>query len=238
MVDRDLAAFHDAHMGGLARDAGTAMAGQLLDEGWTSGTVLDLGCRTGHASEALLAAGFDVVAADPSAPMLALAAKRAEGARLVESSVAGIKWPVGLVGLLTCDEALSRDLLIDLDETLEAVHGALRPGGVIMLDVAGPGRHGGAEGSLEVHDVKGAFATVASAEERLRVTRTTTLFTHTGRGSYRRRNATEELRLYPAEDVRAGLARAGFVAIKPIARYVEGGTAFGPARPAFVAARP
>lgn len=239
MYDRDLAEFHDAHAGELAREGASTMVAHLHAAGWTGGTVADLGCGGGIASRVLVDAGFDVVAVDPSPAMLAMTRERVPEATTVEATMASVALPGRLVGIVALGEALAYDLTIDLDETLEAFHAALRPGGVVLLDVPGPGRHGEEEESTLVQDRGGVFLSVQTTSERFRTTRRITLFTRNGRnGNYRRHDETHELRLYPAQDVRTGLARAGFVAVRPVARYGSCALEFGEHWPAFVAARP
>jgi SAM-dependent methyltransferase len=237
MYGADLAAFHDAHATTLAREAATTLVDELAEAGLHRGLVADVGCGSGRLSALLGEAGYDVLAIDPSPAFLEILARVAPRARCQQATVASMRLPAGLVAVACVGEVLSYDLRIDLDEALEAIHDALRPGGVLLLDVPGPGRHGGGR-STTVHDEDGALLVLETEESRLRLTRSITVFTETADGSYRRSSEVHELRLHDPADVRAGLARAGFVAIRALDRYGAAGPPFGDGWVGFVAERP
>src|SRR4051794_17200104 len=72
----DLAYIHDAGFGHFARAAAPFLLEALRRQGTRDGLVIDLGCGSGILSEAVSAAGFDVLGVDLSASMLALARRR------------------------------------------------------------------------------------------------------------------------------------------------------------------
>src|SRR4051794_25093950 len=69
----DLAYIHDAGFGGIATSAAPVLRDALRRRGIVSGLVIDLGCGSGILSEAMSAAGHDVLGIDISGAMLALA---------------------------------------------------------------------------------------------------------------------------------------------------------------------
>lgn len=132
----DLASVHDRGFGFHADACAPGILAHLAPVLAAGGTVLELGCGSGRLTAHLLAAGHRVVATDASAAMLALAASNlgsdADVRRLV---LPGDPLPpadavvsVGHVLNYLPDEA-------SIDEALAAVAGALRPGGVLALDL-------------------------------------------------------------------------------------------------------
>lgn len=238
MYQRDLAAFHDAYAGAIARGAAGTFISALHAAGFRGGWVADLGCGGGQAAERLVDAGFDVLGVDPSPAMLELAANRVPRAKLLQQTVAEADLPGDLVGILAVGEVLGYDLQIDLDEVLERFHDCLRPGGLLLVDVPGPDRHGPTTDTVRVWEEDRALLVMRTRQRRMRLSREITLFTRGRGGHYRRHDEVHELRCYPAQDVRAGLARAGFVAVRPVNAYEKTNVALGDHWPAFIAARP
>jgi SAM-dependent methyltransferase len=130
----DLAAVHDAGFGQIAR----AGARTLLSRLTVDGPVADLGCGSGIAAAALVAAGREVVCVDPSPAMLALARARVPSARLEQATLTDADLPAGLAGACALGEVLNYGA--GSLAALPRIAAALAPGGVLVLDVAGPGR--------------------------------------------------------------------------------------------------
>jgi SAM-dependent methyltransferase len=106
-----------------------------------------------------------------------------------------------------------------LEARLASIHRALAPGGLLLFDVAGPGRSG-PSGSRRTFWTFDDVAVGVEEEEDAaarRLTRAITLFGPQG-GLYRRVRETHALVLYAPEDVEAALSRAGF-AWERLARY-------------------
>src|SRR4051794_26163775 len=98
----DLAHIHDAGFGAPARGASGVLLGALNKAGITSGLVADLACGSGILSEAVSAAGFDVLGIDLSPAMLDIARRRAPKGRFVTGSLLSAELPpcvaVAIVG--------------------------------------------------------------------------------------------------------------------------------------------
>jgi len=103
------------------------------------GPVLELGAGTGRVTEALLAAGHEVVAVDASAAMLARARERLgdrPGLRLVHGDMRevrlGRRFPLVIAPFNTLMHAYTLD---DQDRTLATVTAHLEPGGAFAFDL-------------------------------------------------------------------------------------------------------
>lgn len=235
MYRADLAAFHAAHATRLAQEAATTLVDELAEAQLHHGMVADVGCGDGTLSALLIDAGYEAMAIDPSPACLELVDVRAPAAQRVLATAARMRLPTGLVAIACVGEVLSYDLRIDLDEVLESFNASLRRGGVLVLDLPGPGRH--VDGPV-VEEHEDAVLVVRAREDGFRLQREITLFSERGDGAYRRSDEIHELRLYEPGDVRAALARAGFVAIRQLARYGAHGPMFGDGWSAFLAERP
>jgi SAM-dependent methyltransferase len=129
----DLALVH--HLGfGFHADA-TAPGILALLEPVRGGLVLELGCGSGLLTRYLVEAGHTVVATDASPAMLALARETAPGAEARQ-----LVLPEG--ALPECDAVVSVGHVISylsdeaaVDRALAAAADALRPGGVLALDL-------------------------------------------------------------------------------------------------------
>jgi SAM-dependent methyltransferase len=98
--------------------------------------LLDLACGTGKSFVPFLERGFSVTACDFSTAMLAEAARRGPGARLVHADIRALP-ELGRFDLITCfDDALN--YLLDEDELVAAFNGmraSLAPGGIAVFDL-------------------------------------------------------------------------------------------------------
>jgi SAM-dependent methyltransferase len=193
----DLAAVHDAEFGFIAR----AGARTLLARIATPGAVADLGCGSGIASQALAAAGHEVVGVDSSRAMLALARARVPRVEFVEATLADADLPPGLAGACALGEVVNYGAG-SLD-ALPRVVAALAPGGVLVLDVAAPGREPDGTRSVR-HDGDGWILWMEAVEEGDVLRRRIVLDRHG------ERSAEEHvLRLYERDEVLEALAAAG-----------------------------
>jgi SAM-dependent methyltransferase len=145
--------------------------------------------------------------------MLALARAEAPGATLVLGSLWDAPLPT-CVGVAAVGEAFSYAVdpaagLAALGRRLEDVRRALVPGGVLLLDVAGPGR-AGPEGARRRFWTLGEVSLgLEEREEGGELIRELTTFEPDG-PAFRRVRETHRLHLYLPEDVEAALTRAGF----------------------------
>ncbi|WP_428267378.1 GNAT family N-acetyltransferase [Haliangium sp.] len=220
-----LARIHHQHFGMVAEAAADELLARLSARGVHSGTVVDLAAGSGILSRRAVNAGFDAWGVDISPDMLAIARAEVPGATFVRGSLWDQALPpcvaAAAVGEAFCyragpDEEMSIDAL---SERLAAIRAALAPGGLLLFDVAGPGRGGAASdaGSAPA-SVAGRYWTLGEVSvgvnvhedgERQRLTRTIDTFLPAG-PSWRRSREQHWLQLYRPEDVEAALTRAGF----------------------------
>jgi SAM-dependent methyltransferase len=208
-----LAQVHDEGFGAPAREAADRLVAHLAGSGPTSARVLDLGCGSGIAAERLAAAGHHVRGVDPSPEMLELARGRVPQARFARGSVHD---PVPLpacdaaliVGEVVNYEGAGTPSMVALDGILQRVAGALAPGGVLLMDAAGPGR--GGSGPAAPPRQVGPWTVEATAVEAAgRLERTVVVRDNEGRVAA---HEVHRLVLLPPAGVEDALARAGFVA--------------------------
>ena len=140
----DLACIHDARFGEIARSAAPVLLEALGRAGLEEGLVIDLGCGSGIFTEPVAAAGYDVLGVDVSRPMLRLARLRVPEATFRRGSLHDVELPraVAVAGIGECfnyfvDRPISERGLANL---FRRIHRALLPGGVLLFDMAAPGR--------------------------------------------------------------------------------------------------
>lgn len=139
----DLAYIHDVGHGAIARDAAARLITELSGIGRT-GTVVDIGCGSGILAQAMTEAGYDVVGVDVSEAMVALARTRTPSAEFRIGSFVDTVLPESLaitaVGEVLCYAFDSANDDRGRAEWFRRVYDALRPGGVLLFDTAGPER--------------------------------------------------------------------------------------------------
>jgi SAM-dependent methyltransferase len=212
---KDLAYVHDAGHTDFARAAGPSLMTAIRKTGLPAGLVVDLGCGSGVWAQQLANAGYTVLGIDISPPMIALARSRVPEAEFRIESLLSTRIPrcVAVTALGECfsymfDTSNSRDTLRHL---FHRIYRALDPGGVLIFDVATPGRITGT-GPQRGHSSSEDWAVfVESREDRRRriLVRRITTFRKVG-NAYRRSEETHTLRLYTREQVERYLRCTGF----------------------------
>jgi len=211
----DLAFIHDAGHGDFARAAAGVLQVELRGRGWERGLVIDLGCGSGILAGQLSDCGFDVLGIDISEAMIALARQRVpKGAFRVQSLLAGDLPPC--IAVAAVGECLN--YLFDPGHSLEAVrqvlvrsYAALAAKGLLILDVAEPGRVPGPGRSKTFVEGDGwaVFATATEDRQQVLLTRQITSFRKVGE-LYRRDHEVHRLRLVPGAQVLSWLQEIGF----------------------------
>lgn len=211
----ELATIHHEHFGMVARGAARELLLRLSKAGITSGTIVDLAAGTGILSAAMIDAGFAAWGVDLSAAMLRLARATAPTVAFTKGSL----WEVSLppcVAVAAVGEAFnyardSRAGLVALEARLSCIYHALAPGGVLLFDVAAPGRSGpsGSRSLFWTHGATSLGLTEREQSSTASLTRDLSLFVPEGE-RYRRVQETHDLRLYAPEQVEALLTRSGF----------------------------
>ncbi len=216
-----LARAHHEGFGELAGQAAATLLDLLGDSGVTGGLVVDLGSGSGILARIVTDAGFDVLGFDLSEAMVSLATETAPAARFVCRPLldAGIPPSVAVTAL---GEVLNyafdpRTGIEQVGPLLRRIHRALAPGGLLLFDVAGPGR-AGPTGRRTTEAESDGWKIRSVAEEdtdRLTLVRQITLVMADGT----HHEETHVLRLYQPDDVEAALADAGFGQIRRFDRY-------------------
>lgn len=219
VYDRDLAHVHDAGFTQVAE----AAARMVLDES-DPGVVIDLGCGGGALCEVLAEAGYQVHGIDVSPAMVALARRRVPQGHFEVADVTAVALPpcdvvtaIGEVLCYACPDDAS------LEGLLERIHEALRPGGLLLFDVATTGR--AKEPTQRSARGKGWRVEATAVESDGVLTRTIDTW-RTAPDGERHSREIHRLRLFEVDDVLARLRDAGFEA-EPLAGYDDYGFQHG-----------
>ncbi len=235
----DLAYVHDAGFGRFARGAAVLLLEELTRRGLGHGLVIDLGCGSGILSEPLAAHGFEILGIDLSLALLALAQQRVPSGRFRVESLLTADLP-RCVAIAAVGECLN--YLFDEQNSFAAVRqvlgrafNALVPGGLLVFDVAEPGRVPG--GSSRTWTEGEDWAVLVNAEEDWQqglLTRRITSFRKVGE-LYRRDHEVHRLRLLPRALVLFWLEEIGFQ-VQTLASY--GPVPFAPGHAGLLARKP
>ncbi len=205
MYEADLARVHDLGFTALAE----AAARMVLDES-TPGVAVDLGCGGGTLSGALADAGYAVHGYDVSPAMVALAQRRVPQGTFEVADVSRAALPVcdvvtavGEVFCYACPDAVA------LQAMLARIHGGLRPGGLLLFDVATTGR--AEEETHAKRSGRGWRVEAHASEADGWLTRTIDTWVETPVGE-RHAREVHRLRLFDVDAVLDALRRAGFLA--------------------------
>ena len=196
-----------------------AAAGELIDQlqrrGISEGLVVDLGCGSGLTARRLTDAGYDVIGVDISTEMVELARSNAPDATFVVDSLFSFDIP-RCVAVTAIGESIN--YAIDDSTTREAVAGfaqrvfdVLLPGGLALLDAAGPGRIGPGVCNDARFEGDGwaLFVRTEGSDDGSAMVRETMLFRQEG-DLWRRTDERHRLDLFSPESVTEQLLAAGF----------------------------
>lgn len=210
-----LARVHHEHFGSVARAAAAELRARLARGGFADGSVVDLAAGTGILSHELAQAGFSVLGVDISEGMLSIARAGTSTASFSRDSL----WSVELrrsVAVTAVGEAFNyaADPSAGIDrlaQRLADVYRVLVPGGLLLFDVAGPGRSGGAGARRGFWSFEDLHLGLEELEDPGggQLTRIITLFVPE-RGLHRRCREEHVLRLYAPDDVERLLRDVGF----------------------------
>jgi SAM-dependent methyltransferase len=226
----DLARIHDEGFGDFARAAACELLRRMPGRG---GLVVELGCGTGIGAEIVSGAGYDVLGIDLSEDMLAIARRRAPGARFQQGSIWDAELPtcaaVTAIGEVVNYAADDRAGAGALPELCERVYAALQPGGLFLFDFATPGRGTGVASTREgdgwrIESVATEDPATQTLQRRMTI-----------ESGGARREELHALHLYEADVVRQSLDGAGF-ACEALDAYCDFG--FWPGYAAFAARKP
>jgi SAM-dependent methyltransferase len=211
----DLADIHDAGFGGLARAAGPVLVAGLQRWGCAGGLVVELGFGSGIVSRVVAEAGYDVLGIDLSPAMIALARERVPSGSFRVGSVISTEIPrciaVAAIGEVFNYLFDAENNATTLAALLRRTHAALAPGGLLLFDVAGPGRVPG-RGPRRILAEGDDWAVLATLEEDTTsriLTRSITSFRQVGE-LFRRAREVHRQRLIPPTEVAEELRAIGY----------------------------
>jgi SAM-dependent methyltransferase len=212
---RDLAYVHDAGFGHFSRDAAPGLLDILRRQGIQGGVVVDLGCGSGLWARRLADAGYSVLGIDTSPSMIATAKQRVPEGRFRRQSLFSAELPDcgAVTSIGECFSYLfdSHNTWKGLVAVLKRIHEALHAGGVLVFDVAAPGRLRGRHPAVSQREGKDWAILVSATEDRRRrlLARRITTFRRVGE-FYRRTAETHYLRLFQGLEVARELRAIGF----------------------------
>lgn len=209
----DLAYVHDVGFGDYARNSAPGLLEILRQAGLTSGQVVDLGCGSGLWARALADAGYDVLGIDISNAMIDIARRRVPQGEFQVASLLKAKLPPcdAVTSLGECFNYLfdTNNSVSELRRLFRRIYAALKPGGLLIFDIAEPGR---GKGPQQKHREGPGWAVLVEVDEDSRTNRLTrriTLFRKVGE-LYTRDEEVHRLLLYKRSEVAKELRDAGF----------------------------
>jgi SAM-dependent methyltransferase len=186
MFENDLAYVHDQGYGFHARDCAPGILALL--EPLRGGLVLEIGCGSGLLTRRLVDAGHRVLATDAAPAMLDLARAAAPGARIERLTLPDDEVPAAdaIVGVGHALNYLNDRVLIE--RALRALAAALRPGGLLAVDLCDLEWGTARDGAMAQGRVGDDWAVITrfSRPAPERFDRELTTFVRTADGGYRR----------------------------------------------------
>jgi SAM-dependent methyltransferase len=183
--------------------------------------VVDLGCGSGRWARELNRAGFNVLGIDRSPAMIRLARKLAPRSQFRVASLWNARLPRcdAITSIGEClNYCFDRKNNQELSRLFKRAYAALRTGGVLIRDFAGPDRRPGRDG--REHRASGRGWSVTSritGHGKRQILRDIVAFRRVG-GWWRRSEEAHELRLHSSREICACLKRCGFE-VRPVGGY-------------------
>jgi SAM-dependent methyltransferase len=158
--------------------------------------------------------GYDVLGIDLSPDMLALAKENAPRATFRNESLVDAAIPPS-VAVCAVGEALNyatdpRAGLTATTDVAQRVFDALAPGGVLLFDVATPGRNLGLQVRERIHDHDDWTLVMRATETDNRLDRRITIFSLESDGHWSRIDEHHVVHLYAPDELRSALEHIGF----------------------------
>jgi SAM-dependent methyltransferase len=211
--DDDLAYIHDTGFGGFARGSSPGLLTLFRQHGITEGVVVDLGCGSGIWARALADSEYEVIGVDISPAMIELARQRVPEATFHVQSF--VEFPVPPCRAVTAlGEVFNylfdpKNSLRTLQRVCQGVFDALTPKGLLVCDVAEPGRCQGLTQRFTEGEDWTCLVEVRQDVARQRLTRRIVSFRKVG-DSYRRHEEAHTQQLYPGRGIADMLRTIGF----------------------------
>lgn len=212
LYDDDLAFIHAAGFGELAAAATSALIPELKARG--ARRIVDVGCGAGVSTKALVAAGFDTLAIEPSAALLDLARQAAPSARFQQASAYDFTLD-SCDAVLAIGEALTyhapyEDAEARLRDFFGRASGALGSNGLLAFDLIETGGPSLAARAWRAGPDWAVLSATHEDAEASRLTREIETFRDVGGGNYRRRSEVHHVRSFHRAAVVSWLEQAGF----------------------------
>ena len=206
LYDTDLAWIHHAGFSEFAESAAPGILAILAKRGVSNGTIVDAGCGSGVLSHAFTKAGYDTIGFDASAAMIALARETAPGASFFVAGFADAALP-SCDAIVAVGEVLNYATLAETKRFITNARTALRPGGMLLFDIA-------ESGSYPLHDERRIggddwSVIVIKDSDGRHLTRRVLTFREVG-GEVRRSEEIHTLELYDRAEIVRLLRTAGF----------------------------
>ncbi len=238
VYEEDLAFIHDRGFGRFARGSAPGLLELFHRHGITDGLVVDLGCGSGIWARALTEAGHAVVGVDLSPAMIELARRQAPRARFHVASFLDFPLPpcraVTALGEVFNYLFDPNNSLRTLRQVCGRIFDALSPGGLLVFDVAVPGRCRRAMQRFWEEADWTCLVDYRPDRAGRRLTRRIISFRKLG-DTYRRHEETHVQQLYPASRMAGMLRKVGF-RVRMVRSY--GSYALNPGVAGFVARKP
>jgi SAM-dependent methyltransferase len=233
---KDLAYIHDQGFLDLAEQATPLVVDLLHQRGVERARIVELGSGSGATAAALTEAGHDVLGIDASRAMVELARRQAPDAQFRVGSWVDAQIPecdaVLAIGEVLGYAGSAKGSKAELVNLFGRVRASLPPDGLLVFDMAIPGRvPGGEQSAFRVGEDWAILYTANEAGPRLQ--RRITTFRRIGGGAtYRRTEEVHRLRLWHTREIDTMLRDAHF---RVQIRRGYGGRAFAPGHRVFIA---
>jgi SAM-dependent methyltransferase len=236
LYDEDLAFIQASGFGELAAAATASIIPTLTARG--ARRVVDIGCGAGASTKALVDAGFDTLAVEPSAALLGIARRSAPSARFEQASAYDCTLhecdAILAIGEPLTYHAPSEDGEARLQDFIGKAGRVLVANGLLAFDLI---ERGGQSLTACAWKAGTDWAVLSATQEEPEVsslTRQIETFRDIGSGNYRRRREVHHVRLFERAVVVSWLEQAGFE-VEVATTY--GGVPLPRRRVAFLASR-
>lgn len=210
---QDLAHIHDTGFGGFARGSSPGLLNLLHHNGITEGAVVDLGCGSGIWARALIDSGYEVIGVDISPAMIELARQRVPEATFHVQSF--VEFPLPACRAVTALGEVfnylfdSRNSLRTLRRLCQSAFDALTPLGLLVFDLAEPGRCAGQTQRFVEGEDWTCLVEYRPDAAKQQLTRRIVSFRKVG-DIYRRHEETHLQQLYSGPRIAEMLRKIGF----------------------------